>query len=396
MTKTEGDDKVLILKTKYLHSPDAPLSPLSSSNTSLNIGSPQHDPRNAIGIPISPISTSNIESLTTPPRQPPPYRPPPPVVSPSSSLDSISLSSNSTSDDKPQAPPRRRGNLEEVRSNSRGNLIENGDGDRDSEGGRDRSNMGESEEEKEVISVKERTQKFNRMASVDDELSPRTPKSAEKDRSKNWGQEEIDTSTLTPLEPKKCQEWYVTASRGDYQELLKLARDEPRLVNRKDPFSAYNVLHWAAKHGNAEIIKIFAGRYRVDVNSLTNGGYTPLHISAQFGHKHIFKLLIEVYKADTKIRDYSGRKAEHYLLAKEQKENTITLRSEYDKQHGNSNGSKFNTHGRAVRKTTSFRNKTISLPTAVQKSTRAAFNVAAPSAHALFQNYPTYPGSSKQ
>ncbi|KAJ8924745.1 hypothetical protein NQ315_000898 [Exocentrus adspersus] len=59
-------------------------------------------------------------------------------------------------------------------------------------------------------------------------------------------------------------------------------------------------------------------------------GYTPLHISAQFGHKKIFKLLIEVYKADTKIRDYSGRTPEYYLLAKEQKEGTgITLRSEY-------------------------------------------------------------------
>jgi hypothetical protein len=38
---------------------------------------------------------------------------------------------------------------------------------------------------------------------------------------------------LLQLEPKKCMEWYVTASKGDIQELLKLAQDEPRLVNRK-------------------------------------------------------------------------------------------------------------------------------------------------------------------
>ncbi|KAK9882289.1 hypothetical protein WA026_020399 [Henosepilachna vigintioctopunctata] len=83
-------------------------------------------------------------------------------------------------------------------------------------------------------------------------------------------------------------------------------------------FVFQTVLHWGAKHGNAEIIKAFAGTYKVDVNSKTNGGYTPLHIAAQFGHKNIFKLLIEVYKANSNVRDYSGRTPEYYLLAKEQ------------------------------------------------------------------------------
>lgn len=35
------------------------------------------------------------------------------------------------------------------------------------------------------------------------------------------------------LDPKKCVEWYVTASKADCQELLKLAKDEPRLVHKK-------------------------------------------------------------------------------------------------------------------------------------------------------------------
>ncbi|VEN55722.1 unnamed protein product [Callosobruchus maculatus] len=58
-------------------------------------------------------------------------------------------------------------------------------------------------------------------------------------------------------------------------------------------------------------------------------GYTPLHISAQFGHKEVFKLLIEVYKADPNVRDYSGRTADYYLMAKQQKGTTghhVTLR----------------------------------------------------------------------
>ncbi|KAH1008741.1 hypothetical protein HUJ05_009272 [Dendroctonus ponderosae] len=149
----------------------------------------------------------------------------------------------------------------------------------------------------------------------------------------------------------------------------------------KTKFLGVTVLHWGAKYGNAEIIKIFAGKYKVNVNGKT--GYTPLHISAQFDHRNIFKLLIEVYKADTKIRDYSGRTAEYYLLSKEQKENSqVTLRSEYQKR---SSGIKVLTHERPVRKTKSFRNKPISLPTAVQLN---------PSVGGLFQNYPTYPGTS--
>lgn len=39
--------------------------------------------------------------------------------------------------------------------------------------------------EKKSISVKERTKEFNRLASVEDELSPRTPKSAEKEKPKS-------------------------------------------------------------------------------------------------------------------------------------------------------------------------------------------------------------------
>ncbi|KAK9882290.1 hypothetical protein WA026_020399 [Henosepilachna vigintioctopunctata] len=94
-------------------------------------------------------------------------------------------------------------------------------------------------------------------------------------------------------------------------------------------FVFQTVLHWGAKHGNAEIIKAFAGTYKVDVNSKTNGGYTPLHIAAQFGHKNIFKLLIEVYKANSNVRDYSGRTPEYYLLAKEQTGPKNNVRSEY-------------------------------------------------------------------
>lgn len=243
---------------------------------------------------------------------------------------------------------------------------------------------------KEVLSVKERTQQFNRMASTEEELTPtKTPKSAEKEKKKSRGvSDDSETSTQTPIDAKKCQEWYVTTSKGDLQELLKLAKEEPRLVNKKDPFTAYNVLHWGAKHGNEEIIKIFTGSYKVDINSRTNGGYTPLHIAAQFAHKDFFKKLLQDYHADPNIRDYSGRTPEYYLLAKQQKENNVlTVRSEY-KTTVKSSG-KASTHGRSDKKTKSFRNKTISHPMLIKSSS------SKPSVTSIFQTYPTYPGLAK-
>nr|XP_008192389.1 PREDICTED: uncharacterized protein LOC103312734 [Tribolium castaneum] len=211
-TKTEGDEKFLILKTRYQNSLDYP----RPSQLAL---SPHSDPRLALGIPLSPTPSDYSPAKSPAHRQPPPYRPPPPVTSPTNSLDNVSLSSiMSLQDVTPQAPPRRKQRSFDEDSTPR--------------------QINNQEEEKQTpVSVKERLEKFNRMASMEDELSPRQAKSAEKKKEK--GSEEDDGASVTSLEPKKCMEWYVTASKGDIQELLKLAQDEPRLVNRKDPFTAY-------------------------------------------------------------------------------------------------------------------------------------------------------------
>nr|XP_050865921.1 uncharacterized protein LOC127071084 isoform X2 [Vespula vulgaris] len=89
-------------------------------------------------------------------------------------------------------------------------------------------------------------------------------------------------------------------------------------------------LHWAAKHGDENIVKMIAGTYRdyiKDVNVTTldssfvllsqNGGYTPLHIAMQFDHENVFNLLVQVYGANQEIRDYSGKKARQYLVSQE-------------------------------------------------------------------------------
>ncbi|XP_066250572.1 ankyrin repeat domain-containing protein SOWAHA [Euwallacea similis] len=236
-TKPEADEKVLVLKSKYLNASDRSSFSLNTSSGSLTSLAAQNDPRNNVGLPLPTFPSGHMasygstSSLNTPPRQPPPYRPPPPVVSPlspSPSLDSISLSSSSTLDERPMAPPRQH------RSNSRSNLLEASSGDHSGIN----ENLNTEDVDKPGMSVKERREHFDRMASIEDPLSPsRGPKSAEKDRSKTWKTDDADMSTTTPLDPKKCQEWYVTASKGDCQELLKLAHDAPSLVNKKDPFT---------------------------------------------------------------------------------------------------------------------------------------------------------------
>ncbi|CAG9858132.1 unnamed protein product [Phyllotreta striolata] len=194
LSKTEGDDKIIQLKPKY-----------SGYDPSQR---PAEAPINSVGLPPPEAAAPR----RTPPR-PPPYRPPPPpppVYSSTTSLDALSLGSVMSLNEPPPQPP-----------------PPPGDRRRDSADG------GDGNGEDKTVSVKERTQKFNRLASVEDPLSPKqATKSPEK-----------DARRIGRLEPKKCVEWYVTASKGDYQELLKLASSEPRLVNKKVSTRAYVTLY---------------------------------------------------------------------------------------------------------------------------------------------------------
>ncbi|XP_053955014.1 uncharacterized protein LOC128861126 [Anastrepha ludens] len=76
--------------------------------------------------------------------------------------------------------------------------------------------------------------------------------------------------------------------------------------------TAMTALHWAAKHGNQDVVKLIAGTYKADVNARTNGGYTPLHVSMQFGRNDVFELLVNVYKANRDLVDWSGNKPLDY------------------------------------------------------------------------------------
>ncbi|GFS96933.1 hypothetical protein NPIL_28641, partial [Nephila pilipes] len=72
----------------------------------------------------------------------------------------------------------------------------------------------------------------------------------------------------------------------------------------------YTALHWAAKHGDANVIKLIAGAYKVNPN--IRSGYTPVHLAALYKHDMIIHLLVHTYGADPSIRDYSGKRADQY------------------------------------------------------------------------------------
>jgi len=107
--------------------------------------------------------------------------------------------------------------------------------------------------------------------------------------------------------------WILSATRGDYQTLARLAKSDPELISCRDPATGYTALHWAAKHGHADIVKLLAGSYGQDPDMKTRGGYTPLILAGMCKREEVFDLLTKAYNANEDIRDFSGVKARQYL-----------------------------------------------------------------------------------
>ncbi|XP_029156939.1 ankyrin repeat domain-containing protein SOWAHC isoform X2 [Nylanderia fulva] len=312
--KNEEGDKYLVLKKKY-------------RQPFLDFSSPQLVGERSLASP-------DLATPVSPLREPPPYRPPPPApLSPLSSSshssfeqpttpisereidqknDNIDASSVSVS--SPPVPPRRK-SQDKLKLENKENVDKNKSGVSEAVIKEDETVTMTNAVSAEQLSVRERMQRFNRMASETDlPARPNDTTSPAKKRV-DKGADEDDSASVASQLDGKSREWLVRAAQGDYQALAKLATEEPRLTRLK-----YTALHWGAKHGEENIIKLIAGTYKdynKSVNETTNGGYTPLHIAMQFGHENIFNLLVQVYGANQDIRDYSGRKARQYLVSQE-------------------------------------------------------------------------------
>lgn len=162
------------------------------------------------------------------------------------------------------------------------------------------------------ISVKERKQMFNRMASESDVLKV--------NKVANFNMQGVDEEDRVSLDQKsetdpldsKQKQWILCAARGEYHALAKMCKENAKLAKTKDSFTGYTAMHWACKRGDENLVKLLAGVARQLVNERSNGGYTPLHIAKQFRHENVYTLLVETYDADPNIRDWSGRKPKQY------------------------------------------------------------------------------------
>uniref|UniRef100_A0A6J0URX4 Ankyrin repeat domain-containing protein SOWAHB n=1 Tax=Pogona vitticeps TaxID=103695 RepID=A0A6J0URX4_9SAUR len=124
-------------------------------------------------------------------------------------------------------------------------------------------------------------------------------------------------SALVPLEPRE-HAWLVKVAAGSWMQARALLLEDPHLATRKDFISGYTVLHWLAKHGNAQVLLDFVTGARkagvaLDMNVRSGCGYTPLHLAAMHGHQVVMKLLVEKFRCHVQIRDSSGKKPWQYL-----------------------------------------------------------------------------------
>jgi len=117
---------------------------------------------------------------------------------------------------------------------------------------------------------------------------------------------------VTPLS-KEGHAWLLAATRADYQTLSRLLVSQPELATVREPSTGYTALHWGAKLGSLDVVKLVAGTQTLAPDTRSRGGYTPLMLAGQQGKLDVYNLLLTTYRANPDLRDYSGKKAGQYL-----------------------------------------------------------------------------------
>lgn len=123
--------------------------------------------------------------------------------------------------------------------------------------------------------------------------------------------------STVPLEARE-HAWLVKVATGSWLQVRALLREDPHLATRKDFVSGYTVLHWLAKHGNAQVLQeVFTSVRKagvvLDVDAKSGCGYTPLHLAAIHGHQLVIKVLVQKLRCRVQVRDSSGKKPWQYL-----------------------------------------------------------------------------------
>jgi len=166
-----------------------------------------------------------------------------------------------------------------------------------------------------VLSVREMAKQLNE-ADSPGTVTPRTPTtpriSSRNKRERESRRNDDGGYEFSLSQPER--EWTLKSAYSDYQALSKLLLANPSLASRRDFLSGYTALHWAAKNGQEDVVKLlFGSKEPPNVDARSLGGYTPLHVATIHGQDGVVRLLVEVYGANPNIRDYSGRKPKHYF-----------------------------------------------------------------------------------
>jgi len=102
------------------------------------------------------------------------------------------------------------------------------------------------------------------------------------------------------------------AAKGGCLEVVKLLLEDPRVDVRAVDEEGGSVLHHAAFEGHVEVVKLLLGDPRVDVRAVDKNGCSALQHAASKGHVEVVKLLLWDPRVDVRALSKEGCSALHY------------------------------------------------------------------------------------
>ncbi|CAH8640406.1 unnamed protein product [Schistosoma haematobium] len=110
-------------------------------------------------------------------------------------------------------------------------------------------------------------------------------------------------STFTSNETRL---WWMAVIDCRVADMKRLLGINPKLANWADPVNGWTALHYAAKFGKINCLKLLINQYHVNVNTRSRNGRTPLHIAVVHSQHVVIRALVDDFKADPALMDFSG------------------------------------------------------------------------------------------
>ena len=105
------------------------------------------------------------------------------------------------------------------------------------------------------------------------------------------------------------------AAREGCHEVVKLLLGDPRVDARAVDKDGESVLHCAAIKGHVEVVKLLLEDPRVDVRAVCKEGCSALHSSASEGHVEVVELMLEDPRVDANAKSNLGTTPLHLATA---------------------------------------------------------------------------------